>query len=79
MPTVAIPAHFDGKQIVLDEPFDLPINAHLLVTLLPAPDQDVQEDTWLKAVVRSDAFSFLADDAEDIYTAADGEPFDAAK
>ena len=33
------------------------------------------EDAWLRAAASSDAFAFLADPAEDIYTAADGEPF----
>ncbi len=79
MSTIAIPAHFDGKQIVLDEPFDFPDNAQLLVTLLPVAGDDVREDAWLKAVAKSDAFAFLADDAEDIYTSADGERYDASE
>jgi hypothetical protein len=75
MPTVAIPAHFDGKQIVLDEPYDLPANANLLVTLLPDAGGDLQEAAWLKAVAHSDAFAFLSDPAEDIYTESDGTPY----
>ena len=39
MPTVALQAHFDGEHIVLDEPFDLPAHAPLMVTLLPSPAQ----------------------------------------
>ena len=46
-------------------------NASLMVTLLP--DSDSHEN-WLKAAATSDAFAFLADPAEDIYTLADGEP-----
>lgn len=34
MPSVSIKAHFDGKRIVLDEPFDIAPNAPLLVTIL---------------------------------------------
>jgi hypothetical protein len=79
MPTVAIPAHFDGKQIVLDEPYDLPANANLLVTLLPDPGGDVHEAAWLKAVAQSDAFAFLSDPAEDIYNSLDGNPFSQAE
>ena len=82
MPTVALQAHFDGEHIVLDEPFDLPANAPLVVTLLPSisasqmgPDS---EATWLRAATASEAFAFLADPAEDIYTPADGEPLDHA-
>ena len=77
MPTVALKAHFDGERIVLDEQFDLPANASLIVTLLPAtpqPDLD-SEESWLRAAASSEAFAFLADPAEDIYTPEDGEPF----
>ena len=75
MPTVALHAHYNGEHIVLDDPYELPANASLMVTLLPStPDVD-SEDAWLRAAASSDAFAFLADPAEDIYTAADGEPF----
>ena len=75
MPTVALQAHYDGEHIVLDEPYDLPANASLMVTLLPSTSDSDSEDAWLRATASSDAFAFLADPAEDIYTAADGEPF----
>ena len=75
MPTVTLQAHYDGKRIVLDEPYDLPANAPLMVTVLPSsPDVD-SEENWLRAASSSSAFAFLADPAEDIYTTADGEPF----
>ena len=35
MPIVSLKAHYDGKTIRLDEPFDLPPNARLMVTVLP--------------------------------------------
>ncbi len=80
MPTVALQAHFDGERIVLDEPFDLPANALLMVTLLPSalrtePDS---EEAWLRAIASNDAFAFLADPAEDIYSPEDGEPLSHA-
>jgi hypothetical protein len=75
MPTVALQAHFDGERIVLDEPYELPPNANLMVTLLPSASEADSEDAWLRAAASSDAFAFLADPAEDIYTTADGEPF----
>jgi hypothetical protein len=75
MPTVALRAHYDGKKIVLDEPFDLPTDAPLIVTVLPAASEPETEEVWLRAVASSDAFAFLADPAEDIYTEKDGEPF----
>ena len=40
MPTVALQAHFNGDPIVLDEPFDHPPHAPLIVTLLPDPDPE---------------------------------------
>lgn len=80
MPTVALKAHFDGERIVLDEQFDLPANAPLMVTLLyptPPPDLD-SEESRLRAATSSEAFAFLSDPAEDIYTSDDGEPFQEA-
>jgi hypothetical protein len=77
MPTVALQAHYDGERIILDEPFDLPAHAPLIVTVLPTasePESDTEE-AWLRGTASSDAFAFLADPAEDIYTVDDGEPF----
>ena len=80
MPTIALQAHFDGERIILDEKFDLPLNAALMVTVLPQPAraESDSEEEWLHAVSANDAFAFLADPAEDIYTAGDGEPLDHA-
>jgi len=75
MPTVTLQAHYDGRQIVLDEAYELPANAPLMVTVLPSSSDTDSEEAWLRAVSSSDAFASLADPAEDIYTVADGEPF----
>ena len=75
MPTVTLQAHYDGRHIVLDESYDLPANANLMVTLLPSSSDTDSEEDWLRAASSGDAFAFLADPAEDIYTVADGEPF----
>ena len=37
MKTVTLTAHFDGEHIQLDEPFQFPAEARLLVTVLPEP------------------------------------------
>ena len=75
MPPVSLPAHYDGDRIVLDEPYDLPADARLTVMVHPpASNQDVPEAEWLRTAASSDAFTFLADPREDIYTPADGEP-----
>jgi hypothetical protein len=44
MPTVSLKAHYDGKTIRLDEPFDLPPNARLMVTVLPPLTGSDRED-----------------------------------
>ena len=45
MPTVSLKAHYDGKTIRLDEPFDLPPNTRLMVTVLP-PLTDAAHEDW---------------------------------
>ena len=45
MPTITLRAHFDGKRILLDEPYDLQPNASLLVTVVQAPQ--ASRDDWL--------------------------------
>ena len=46
-----------------------------MVTLLQNAQTDISELAWVKAAAASDAFAFLSDPAEDIYSATDGEPF----
>ena len=38
-------------------------------------DQDMDEADWLMAVASNPVFDFLKDVEEDIYTLADGQPF----
>ena len=58
----------------MDEPYEIPANSNLVVTVLPvAPDGDSEKE-WLRAAMTSDAFAFLADPAEDIYAITDGKP-----
>lgn len=40
MPLIALKAHFDGQQIQLDEAFDLPVGADLIVTLAVSDGSD---------------------------------------
>ena len=40
---MTLKAHFDGEQIRLDEPFDLPKNCSLMVTVLSAESADWAE------------------------------------
>ncbi|HEX4083606.1 MAG TPA: hypothetical protein VHY22_01745 [Chthoniobacteraceae bacterium] len=46
MKTVTLTAHFDGEHIQLDEPFQLPSEARLLVIILPEPSQDAELKDW---------------------------------
>ncbi|BCM90370.1 hypothetical protein IAD21_02222 [Abditibacteriota bacterium] len=41
----ALKAHFDGEKILLDEPFDLPMRATLLVTVLTSDEWERDELT----------------------------------
>jgi hypothetical protein len=45
MSSITLKAHYDGKHIVLDEPFELPANAPLAVTLLPL-DDNAERKQW---------------------------------
>jgi hypothetical protein len=45
MPSVTLKAHFDGRSILLDEPYQIPPNARLLVTLVE-PGQDDEHALW---------------------------------
>jgi hypothetical protein len=48
MPTISLKAHFDGKTIQLDEPYELPRDAQLLVTLLSPAADDAARADWLE-------------------------------
>jgi hypothetical protein len=49
MPAVTLKAHYDGERIVLDEPFEIPPNSSLMVTVLPASEALVGDDRILAA------------------------------
>ena len=57
MQTISLSAHFDGKQILLDEPFPLAENTRLLVTVVP--ETETERDLWLRLSAQrlSDAYS----------------------
>jgi hypothetical protein len=44
MPSITLNAHFNGQQIMLDEPFEIPSNAKLLVTVLE--NTDFEQNNW---------------------------------
>lgn len=69
MPTAVLKAHYDGEHIVLDEPFELPANAALTVTVF-APDAEHSE--WAGLGTQSLARAYGDDEPE--YTLADLKP-----
>ena len=55
-------------------PIDGPSEVRVLV-LVPE-NGEFDERTWLRAAAANPSFEFLKDQAEDIYSATDGKPFD---
>ena len=69
MPSVTLKAHYDGERIQLDEPFDLPPKASLLVTILLPQEGDSDRVAWLAASKAALARAFADNEPE--YTLAD--------
>ena len=67
MPTVSLRAHYDGERIQLDEPFDLPPDVPLLVTVL-VPETDHDREAWLATARRSLARAYGDDEPEYAFT-----------
>jgi len=64
----------DARHIETDA--DLPVGGQVrVVVLLPPAEEDVSDSDWLAAATRNPAFSFLADELEDIDSGEDDEPF----
>ncbi|MDQ6786912.1 MAG: hypothetical protein M3033_08905 [Acidobacteriota bacterium] len=62
-----------NRQLTLDE--DLPENVSAKVRVIVLfSEEDYNESEWLRAASKNDAFDFLNDEAEDIYTLEDGKP-----
>lgn len=68
MRAVRLKAHYDGERILLDEPFEIPPNSPLVVTVLPATQEVLGED-WISAA--ENALSSAYGDDEPEYTDAD--------
>jgi hypothetical protein len=62
METKTLRAHFDGSQILLDEPFELEPNTELMVTVLPTSDEE-RED-WTRLSLESLARAYSDDEPE---------------
>ncbi len=49
MSAVTLKAHFDGRQICLDEPYPLERDAKLMVTVVPDDSVEAERRAWLAA------------------------------
>ncbi len=67
MNPVILPAHFDGQQIVLDEPYELQPNTPL--TIFVPPVQDDEREEWYLLGKKNLARAYGDDEPE--YTLAD--------
>lgn len=63
MENVTLRAHFDGKQIVLDDPFDLEPNTKLIVTVTPRAS-DEEREAWTLLALASLARAYSDDEPE---------------
>jgi len=65
MNTVTLRAHFDGEQIRLDEPYDLPPDAPLLIMVLPSSvNGDDEREDWMQMAEESLARAYSDDEPE---------------
>ena len=62
MPLIALKAHFDGQQIQLDEAFDLPVGADLIVTVALNDERDAQFRRDWSALGKSSLSRVYGDD-----------------
>lgn len=63
METTTLRGHFDGKQIQLDEPYDLQPNTELIITVLPNTAEAERED-WVRLSVENLALAYADDEPE---------------
>lgn len=70
MQPIVLKAHFDGHEIRLDDTFDLPVNAQLIVTVLPTPASD---EMW-RELARSGLARAYADSEPDYPLSLVAEP-----
>jgi hypothetical protein len=68
MEFVTLAAHFDGERIQLDEPFELPPNVPLMVTVLQ-PGGAADEASWAAAAAKGLSRAYGDDEPE--YTIGD--------
>ena len=64
----------EAHRVLLDDAV-VPLDSQTRVRLIVVPDDDdVSEFQWMRWLAHNPAYDFLKDEAEDIYTIADGRP-----
>ena len=63
MKAITLPAHFDGEQIQLDEPYALEPETRLLVTVLPR-EEEVEAKSWASLSARGLADAYGTEEPE---------------
>lgn len=66
----------EHRRLVLDQPLPLVGPSRVRVIILVSQSVDIDETEWLRAAAANPAFDFLKEPDEDVYTLADGRPFD---
>jgi len=68
----------EKRQLRLDTPLPVAGPGRVrIIVLFPEEEYDeISESEWLRAAATNAAFDFLKEPEEDIYTLADGRPFD---
>ena len=65
----------EQQRLHLDEPLPVHGPTRVRVIILFPEAIEIDEQAWLKAAATNPAFHFLKDEAENLYTRADGTPF----
>ena len=68
MNTITLKAHFDGKRICLDEPYELQPNSKLIVAVVSGDSLEDERQAWLAA--SQAGFARAYDDNEPDYSHA---------
>ena len=63
-----------NRQLLLDEDLPETVSPGKVRVIVLFDEDDFNDKEWLKAASKNDAFDFLNDETEDIYTLEDGKP-----
>ena len=60
MAAISLKAHYDGEHILLDEPFQIPADSKLIVTVIPNDDSLGQwRDDWSRLAAKKSSIRWL--------------------